>query len=42
MAVLVLLGVLVVTSVLAPFVGADRTDARSIQARPKSGWFPAA
>lgn len=42
MAVLVLLGVLVVTSVLAPFVGADRTDARSIKARPKSGWFPAA
>ena len=42
MAVLVLLGVLVVASVLAPFLGADRTDARSIKARPQSGWFPAA
>ena len=42
MAVLVLLGVLVATSVLAPFLGADRTDARSIKARLKSGWFPAA
>jgi hypothetical protein len=42
MAVLVFFGVLVATSVLAPFLGADRTDARSVKARPRAGWYPAA
>jgi hypothetical protein len=42
MAVLVFFGVLVVTSVLAPFLGADRTDARPVKARPRAGWYPAA
>jgi hypothetical protein len=42
MAVFVLFGVLLAVSVLAPFLGADRTDARSVKARPKAGWFPAA
>jgi len=42
MAALVMLGVLVAVSALAPFAGADRTDARSIKARPEGGWFPAA
>jgi hypothetical protein len=42
MAVLVLLGVLVATSVLAPIFGADRSDGRSVEARPPAGWFPAA
>ena len=42
MAVFVLFGVLIAISALAPFMGADRTDARSIKARPQGGWFPAA
>jgi len=41
MAVVVLFSVLVATCLLAPFLGADRTDARSVKARPKSGWYPA-
>ena len=42
MAALVMFGVLVAISALAPFLGADRTDARSLKARPEGGWFPAA
>jgi hypothetical protein len=42
MAVLALFGVLIATSIVAPFLGADRGDARSVKARPKAGWFPAA
>ncbi len=42
MAVLVFLGVLVATSLVAPFLGADRSDARSVKARPQAGWYPAA
>ncbi len=42
MAVLVFFGVLVATSLAAPFLGADRSDARSVEARPQSGWYPAA
>ena len=42
MAVLVFFGVLVATSILAPFLGADRSDGRSVKARPQAGWFPAA
>ena len=42
MAVFVLFGVIVAICLLAPFTGADRTDARSIEAHPKSGWYPAA
>jgi hypothetical protein len=42
MAILVLFGVLVVASLVAPFLGADRSDARSVKARPKAGWYPAA
>ena len=42
MAVLVFFGVLVATSIAAPFLGADRSDARSVDARPRAGWYPAA
>jgi hypothetical protein len=42
MAVLVFLGVLVATSLAAPFLGADRSDARAIDARPRNGWYPGA
>jgi hypothetical protein len=42
MAVFVLFGVLVAVSALAPFTGADRSDGRSVEAHPESGWYPAA
>jgi hypothetical protein len=42
MAVFVLFGVLVAVSALAPFTGADRSDGRSVEAHPQSGWYPAA
>ena len=42
MAALVMFGVLIAVSALAPFLGADRTDARSLKARPQGGWYPAA
>jgi hypothetical protein len=38
--VLVLLIVLLLTCVLAPFLGVNSGDARSEHARPGAGWFP--
>ena len=37
----VLIIVLLATCVAAPFLGADTSDARSEDAHPKQGWFPA-
>lgn len=33
--------VLLATCLLAPWFGADTSDARSESARPAQGWFPA-
>lgn len=33
--------VLLLVAVAAPFLGTDTSDARSEQARPAQGWFPA-
>jgi hypothetical protein len=33
--------VLLATCMAAPFLGADTSDARSEDAHPKQGWFPA-
>lgn len=38
--ILVLLLILLAVSLLAPWLGADRSDGRSETARPESGWFP--
>lgn len=38
--ILLLLGVLLVTCVAAPWFGADRGDCRSEKAHPETGWFP--
>ena len=38
--VLVLLLVLVLAAVLAPWLGADTSDSRTEAARPEQGWFP--
>jgi hypothetical protein len=37
----VLLLVLLLVCVAAPWLGTDTTDARSERARPAEGWFPA-
>lgn len=37
---LLLLGVLVGTCLLAPWLGADTSDDRSEKAHPETGWFP--
>jgi hypothetical protein len=34
--------VLLATSLAAPFLGTDTSDARSEAAHPEQGWFPAA
>jgi hypothetical protein len=36
----VLLVVLLIAAVLAPWLGADTSDGRSESARPEQGWFP--
>jgi len=38
--VLVVLFILLVVCVLAPFLGADTSDARAENAHPTNGWFP--
>lgn len=38
----VLLVVLLVTCVAAPFFGVDTSDSRSEGAHPEQGWYPAA
>jgi hypothetical protein len=37
----VLFIVLLATSIAAPFLGTDTSDARSESAHPQHGWFPA-
>lgn len=37
---LVLFGVLLAASLLAPWLGTDTSDDRSEGARPQAGWFP--
>jgi len=37
----VMLLTLLVASVVAPWLGADRSDGRSESARPAQGWYPA-
>ena len=41
MAALIILGVLLLVAVLAPFLGTDTSDARSEDAHPEGGWWPA-
>lgn len=38
---LVLFIVLLATSIAAPFLGIDTSDAHSETAHPRNGWFPA-
>lgn len=37
---LVLFGVLLAASLLAPWLGTDTSDDRSEEAHPEAGWFP--
>lgn len=41
MTALFFLAVLLLVAVAAPFLGTDSSDARSEDARPSQGWFPA-
>lgn len=38
--VLLLLLILIVGCLVAPWLGTDTSDARSERARPPAGWFP--
>ena len=40
--IVVLFLLLLLLSVLAPWLGTDTSDDRSEQARPEQGWYPAA
>lgn len=41
MLVVVFLALLLVASLVAPWLGVDTSDSRSESARPVQGWFPA-
>jgi hypothetical protein len=41
MVALLLLLAFILVAVAAPFLGTDTSDARSENARPEAGWFPA-
>ncbi|MFN8159262.1 MAG: hypothetical protein U0R68_17735 [Candidatus Nanopelagicales bacterium] len=42
MTALLFVVVFLLIAVASPFFGADRSDARSEEARPAQGWFPGA